>query len=115
MSDLEALADTVRSARKAKKWGQQELADRAHVSLGVVNNLERAKTRPQPANLRSIFGALDLETEENGREEETRSWPPDVAVALDVIGLVLTALPEQERSEKIKQLTRQLLMVHPPG
>lgn len=114
MDDLGALADAVRTARKRKRWGQQELADKAGVSLGVVSNLERVKTRPQPANVRSILTALGIETPEDAaqNDEERRAWPSDVAVFLDVMGLFLTAVPEKQRAEIIHDMTRQV-MNHP--
>jgi transcriptional regulator with XRE-family HTH domain len=114
MDELAALADSVRAARKRKRWGQQELANRAGVSLGVVSNLERGKTRPQPANERAILTVLGIETADDAEaiDEERRAWPPDVAVALDVWGLFLTSTPEEVRSEIIHDITRRV-MNHP--
>lgn len=114
MSDLGTLAEAVRSARKRKRWGQQELAKRADVSLGVVSNLERKLTRPQPANERAILAALGLETSEDAAaiDEERRDWPRDVAVFLDVMGLFLSAISEEARADIIHDLTRQV-MNHP--
>lgn len=114
MDDLETLAEAVRAARKRKRWGQQKLADQAGVSLGVVSNLERKRTRPQPGNERQILKALGLETSEDAAQinEERRDWPSDVAVFLDVMGLFLTAVPESVRADIIHDLTR-VVMNHP--
>jgi transcriptional regulator with XRE-family HTH domain len=114
VDDLGALADAVRAARKRKRWGQQELAEKAGVSLGVVSNLERKKTRPQPGNEREILNALGIETADDAEhfDEERRDWPADVAVFLDVMGLFLSACPERERADIIHDLTRQV-MHHP--
>src|SRR4051812_27908858 len=114
MNDLGALADAVHGARKRKRWGQQELADRAGVSLGVISNLERKRTRPQPANERAILTALGIETPEDAEQydEERRAWPRDVAVFLDVMGLFLAGTPEEARADIIHDLTRQI-MNHP--
>lgn len=114
MDDLGALADAVRNARKRKRWRQEDLAERAGVSLGVVNNLERRKTRPQPANERKILTALGIETPEDAaqNDEERREWPRDVAVFLDVMGLFLSGTPEAARADIIHDLTRQV-MNHP--
>lgn len=114
MDDLGALADAVREARRRKRWRQEELAEKAGVSLGVVSNLERKKTRPQPANERRILSALGIETPDDAaqNEEERRAWPADVAVFLDVMGLFLSARPEGDRAEIIHDLTRQV-MNHP--
>jgi len=111
MSDLATLATAVRSARKRRGWNQQELADEAQVSLGVVNNLERQKTRPQPANLRAILHALGIEPpEESERPDEgdvdVRHWPRDIWIVLDVMGLYLESIPEEKRAEQIHAITR---------
>lgn len=114
MDDLGTLADAVRKARKRKRWGQGELAEKAGVSLGVVSNLERLRTRPQPGNERAILTALGIETPEDAQQIdlERREWPRDVAVVLDVIGLFLTGTPEEARPDIIHDLTR-FVMNHP--
>lgn len=107
---MAALAEAVRTARKQKRWGQQELADAAHVSIGVISNLERQITRPQPANERAILDALGIEPPEaplnNNHPANHRDWPEDVSVILDVVGLMLTSIPEDERPAAIFDLTR---------
>lgn len=111
VSDLATLATAVRSARKRKGWSQQELADDAQVSLGVVNNLERQKTRPQPGNLGAILRALDLELEDVRapvEDEDARHWPRDIAVVLDVMGMYLLSIPEEKRSDEILAMTRDV-------
>lgn len=110
VSDLETLAGAVRSARKRKGWNQQQLADAAQVSLGVINNLERQKTRPQPGNLRAILHSLDIEAEEIERPaaEDARDWPRDVAVVLDVLGMYLMSIPEERRPQEILEITRDV-------
>lgn len=114
MDEVGALAEAVRAARKRKRWGQQELAEKAGVSLGVVSNLERGKTRPQPVNERQILKALGIETPEDAQQidEERREWPRDVAVFLDVMGLFLSGTPEAARADIIHDLMRQV-MNHP--
>lgn len=116
MSDQTVLADAVRAARRRKNWTQQELADAVGVNLGVINKLERGVSRPQPANLRAILAALDLDVEtgpvDSGDrrvvfvDEDARDWPADVAVVLDVIGMWLTSIPEENRPEAERALTR---------
>ena len=114
VDDLEALANAVRAARKRKRWGQQDLADRAEVSLGVVSNLERKRTRPQPGNELAILTALGIEPKEDTAhfDEERRAWPADVAVVLDVLGIFLTSVSDAQRPEIIHDLTRYV-MNHP--
>ena len=111
MTELERLADLVRTERRRRHWGQQQLADAAGVSLGTINNFERKKTLPQPGNLRAILRILGLE-QEGGDETASNTrgqWPQDVKTFLDIMGLFLTALPEDERTELIHDLTRQIV------
>lgn len=42
-SKWERLADAVRAARKARKWGQEDLAREADVSLATISRLESGK------------------------------------------------------------------------
>lgn len=114
-AEFGALAERVRRERKRRHWTQQELADRAGVSLGVVNNFERQVTQPQAPHLRAILGALDLEAGAGDElaEQTRRSWPPDVAIFLDVIGLYLVAQPEDRRQSIIFDLTRQIVAAPP--
>lgn len=110
MSDLGPLADTVRKARKHKGWGQQELAERAQVSLGVVSNLERGKTKPQPGNLRAIMAALDVDGYEQQRAEleELVHYPRDIEVVRDVIGMYLLSIPDEQRAAEVFEITREV-------
>lgn len=113
MSELGALADTVRSARKRKHWGQKELAAAAEVSLGVVNNLERGKTRPQPGNLRAILRALEIEepkAQAGGEEDDdfTPDFPPKIRAALDIMGMYLLSIPEDELEAETKSISRDI-------
>lgn len=110
MSEGTSLADRVRRVRKQKGLTQQQLANRAGVGLGVVGNLERGKTRPTPANRLAVMNALGLDPNEpEGEVGETRHWPRDVSVFVDVMGLYLTSLPEDERYQVIHDLTRQAM------
>lgn len=109
LSDLAELAETVRSARRLRNWGQQELAAAAQVSLGVISNLERKKTRPQPANERAILDALDIapvEDDEADDDGEARHWSRDVSVVLDVMGMYLESIPDDRREAQIHAITR---------
>lgn len=109
---VESLAARARRERKRRGWTQQEVADRTGVvSLGTVSNFERGVYAPQPAHLRAILRVLDLELESgDAQAEETRqSWPADVRVFLDVMGVFLTALPDERRAQMIHDLTRKVL------
>jgi transcriptional regulator with XRE-family HTH domain len=111
VSDLATLASAVRSARKRRGWFQPDLAKAAQVSLGVVNNLERGKTKPQPANLRAILTALDIEPEDiagPADDEDARDWPRDIATVLDVMGMYLLSIPDDRRRDEILSITRDV-------
>lgn len=111
MSEMNALAGRVKLERKNRRWTQQELADRAQVSLGTVSNFERRISDPQAAHLRAILRALDIEGEGGDhRANRTRAeWPQDVKTFLDVMGIYLTAIPEEDREQIIYDITRQIV------
>ena len=64
MPDMEAMTtpvgDRVRDLRKERGWLQQELADRAGVSMQTVSNLETGRHVPGIATLSKIAGALGV-------------------------------------------------------
>lgn len=108
---MDELADLVRSERRARGWRQEDLAAQARVSLGTVSNFERKISAPQPGNLRAILRVLELEGQAGDEvASETRSeWEPDVKAFLDVIGIYLSALPDDERAETIRSITRHIV------
>ena len=54
------VGDRVRDLRKERGWLQQELADRAGVSMQTVSNLETGRHVPGIATLSKIAGALGV-------------------------------------------------------
>jgi len=99
----------IRKERKARGWTQEELADRAHVSLRTVQNVEGRKSTPQPENLRALLAALDIELAGDDVAAETRAtWPPEIQVFLDMLGAYLMAMPERTRLDAIHDITRQI-------
>lgn len=110
-AEMRALADRVRTERKRRHWNQRDLADAAGVKEGMIGLFERKRTTPQPANLRGILRALDMETE-GGDDEAAASreeWPADVRVFLDVIGIYLTEMAESDRPRVMAEVTRQIV------
>lgn len=104
------LGQRVREARKALRITQQELADKAHVSLGVINNLETGKTVPQGGNRQAIAKALAADVFEDGIAQSTRDlWPNDVVVFTDVLGLYLANLPEDERAQVVSKWMNEIV------
>jgi transcriptional regulator with XRE-family HTH domain len=110
MSHHEDYAARVRAERKKRKWTQQELADRAGMSLRALQNFEGRKATPQPENLRAVLAAVDLDPEGADVAAETRAeWPADVQAFLDMMGAYLVyAVPEESRRVVIHDLTRQI-------
>jgi transcriptional regulator with XRE-family HTH domain len=54
------VGDKVRDLRKERGWSQQELADRAGISMQTVSNLETGRHVPGIATLSKIAGALGV-------------------------------------------------------
>lgn len=111
------MARATRAERKRRDIKQQELAKLAGVSLGVVSNFERGRTRPQPGNLRAILEALGMEEHEEPTIEDDdlrREWPRDVAVFLDMMGMFLASISDAERAQVIHDLTRQVMRRRTP-
>lgn len=54
------VGDKVRELRKARGWLQQDLADRAGVSMQTVSNLETRRHVPETATLAKIARALGV-------------------------------------------------------
>jgi XRE family transcriptional regulator, regulator of sulfur utilization len=52
--------DKVRDLRKERGWSQQELADRAGISMQTVSNLETSRHVPGIVTLSKIAGALGV-------------------------------------------------------
>lgn len=52
--------DKVRQLRKARRWSQQQLGDRAGVTAQTVWNLETGRHVPETATLLKIAEALDV-------------------------------------------------------
>lgn len=101
------LAERVRDERKRRKWTQQEMAERASLSLRAYQMFELGQSTPQPGNLRAILAAVDIN--QNGDNSKAAPvWPPEVQVFLDVLGAYVMSLPEEDRLKTIHDLTRQI-------
>lgn len=101
-SDRSALGRRAADARKAKRYTQQQLADEAGVSLGVISNLENGKTVPQGANRRAITKALGVDVFGEDVAQLARDmWPEDVQVFADVLGGFLARLNPEDRANRV--------------
>ena len=57
---VKAAGDKVRELRKVRGWLQQDLADRAGVSMQTVSNLETGRHAPEFPTLLKIAKALGV-------------------------------------------------------
>jgi transcriptional regulator with XRE-family HTH domain len=126
--DTNALRQQARKRRKALRWGQDEVARQAGVSLGTVQNFELGKSVPQPENLASILRVLNInpadpeagadDTGEGNRDSlsaQLPTWPMDVDVFLNMMGTYLVQFPEEQRRRLIYGVTRQIFSAPEPN
>lgn len=93
-----------RRLRKQRGWTQQDVADRAGVSLRTYQLFENEQSTPQPANLRSITEALGMDDVEVA---ESR-WEPDIGAFLNMLGIYMEGLSDRERERFITSETRRI-------
>lgn len=94
-----------RRLRKERHWTQQDVADRAGVSLRTYQLFENEQSKPQPANLRAITEALGLE---GGGEVTESRWEPDIRAFLNTLGIYMEGLSDKERERFILTETRRI-------
>lgn len=93
-------------AREALGWSQAELAERTGFTDNTIRKVERGE-RVRPGTLRRILDEVGVEP---AAEVQSRvGFPPDVQVVLDLVGMYLVALPEEERASVAYSITRMLM------
>jgi transcriptional regulator with XRE-family HTH domain len=102
------LPGRVRAERKRRRLTQEEVAKRAGVSPRAYQMFETRKSVPQAENLRAILAALDIDPGDETARATRSSWPRDVQVFLDVMGVYLVTLSDEERMATIHDVTRQI-------
>lgn len=91
--DRETLASEVRERRRAASLTQSELAARAEVSVGTVQNAESGRAVPQAASLERVLAVLDeLGAVATPRAESFGAW---VARRRAALGLTRSDLAAQ--------------------
>lgn len=104
--DRRELGAEIRSARKARKMTQQQLAAAAHISLRTVASIERGEHATQSGNVEAVLRVLDLDVD---AERARSNWPAEVTVFLDMMGAYLSSLPESQRLTRIGEIVRREL------
>lgn len=94
-------------ARGRAGMTQQDLADVSRVHINTIKKLEAGETqRPSAqvaAKLKATLGQeVNPETSREGYDQHTRAF-------LDLVGAYLMRLPEEQRLERIFELTRYLI------
>ena len=109
-AERKALGEKAREARKRQRYTQQELADLAGVSLGVISGLENGKTVPQGSNRRAIVKALGEDIFGEAAAQAARDlWPTDVQVFTDVLGQYLAALDPEARAAQVAKWMSEIV------
>ena len=100
----------LRRYRSAAGLTQEELAERAEISVRAVSDLERGvNSAPRPYTVRRLADALDLSPEDRALFHRTASGGPDVPVPLAGApphGRFLGALPEWELIGREQEMAR---------
>jgi transcriptional regulator with XRE-family HTH domain len=86
-------------------WTQDQLAEAARISSRAVSDFVRHERVPNEATLDGIAAALGYAADP---AEARASWPIDVSVFLDLLGVWLMARPEPERRSIMRDMARQV-------
>jgi transcriptional regulator with XRE-family HTH domain len=101
----QSLAAQIRSARRAKGWTQDDLAEQAGVAPGTVLRIEKGENVRQ-GNLRAVLDALGI--------PPLSLAPPDtdpgIELAKDLVEKWLLAKEPEERNAAIQELTRWIVI-----
>jgi len=98
----------IAARRTALGMSIKALAERSGVHRDTISAIERGGGQtPRGATVGAITSALDRFEEEAGTTSD--QTPTDVDFFLDVMGLFLSALPESERQQLMRDITRQIV------
>ena len=86
-------------------WTQEQLASESGMSDRAVSDFVRATTTPNEETLDAIARAMNVLPNPN---DVRASWPKEMQVFLDLIGVWLMARPEAEREALMRDLARQI-------
>lgn len=102
----EKYGEKVARLRGELKLSQPDLHEMSGVPLRTIQNVENnPDSRPQRKTRLALNKALGIEGTAQVEREE---WPDDVSVFLDVIGVWLMTMEQEERRMAIHDLTRHI-------
>lgn len=96
----------VREIRKARGMSAATLAESAHVAPNTISAIENGKA-VRPSSLKAVLDALEIEPLAEGGD--ARTYPDDVELVRDLVGMYLVALPVDERPAVAFEITRFLM------
>lgn len=103
------LAERITTARKARGWSQERLAQEAGVSPNTILSLEKAKRGYQEGKLRAVLDALGLATPASNALD-LEGVPADAQMFAKVALQRLTAMDDATRSRVLADLYPRLLL-----
>lgn len=103
---LEGVGRQVVAAREALGWSQTELAARAGFTDNTIRKVENG-VRVAPATFRKVLDTVGIAPEVD--QMQKIGYPRDVQALMDLVGMYLTAIPEDDRPEVMFEITRRLL------
>ena len=96
----------VREIRKSRGLSAAKLAEAANVAPNTVSAIENGKG-VRPSSLKAVLDTLDIEALAEG--DDARTYPDDVELVRDLVGMYLVALPVDERPGVAFAITRFLM------
>lgn len=95
-----------RQLRDDEDWTQDMLAAESGVPLRTVSDVLRGASVPNVGTLTKLGRAMGIEPTPMLEREK---WPADVRVWLDMMGLFLAQMPEQQREAIMGEISRRLI------
>ena len=101
---MQNYGDTIRAAREAHGWTQDELAAESGVPKRTIQEIENGRVhKPQRSTDLKLRQALDIEGD---APRERSEWPDDVAAIVDIVGAYMMTLTPAERVQWIAAFVR---------
>lgn len=105
MEQREAFARRLVDKFRELGWTQDRLAEESGVSARTVSDFARRTRTPNEETLDAIARAMAVLPDP---DDVRNSWPKEMRIFLDLIGVWLMARPEAEREALMRDLARQI-------